>query len=403
MSHNKQKGRISIRNFVIVMVLFLAAHIFMSVFLISIAKKALQDQADQRMLDLSGTAAHLINGDELEKLTADDTETESYKSIYNLLHSFQESIELDYIYAIQYDGDGTFSYTIDPDDDPAEWGETIETTDALVNAANGTPDVDDEATEDEWGRFYSAYSPIYNSKNEVVGLIGVDFDADWYESMLDTRKLMQVIVPMLSLTIGAGVILILRTFFIERERVRLRSQYERTLQREKKQEQELGSAMQLAYTDPLTGVKNKHSYLEAVERINKGLASGMITEFGVIVFDLNGLKHVNDSLGHEEGDKYIKQGCSLICSRFAHSPVFRIGGDEFVVILEGSDYSEREFLLSEFDRKAEQNHLIGKVVVATGLDIYDDDCDSSFSDVFERADKKMYERKCFLKSLLDDK
>ena len=129
----------------------------------------------------------------------------------------------------------------------------------------------------------------------------------------------------------------------------------------------------------------------------------MITEFGVIVFDLNGLKHVNDSLGHEEGDKYIKQGCSLICSRFAHSPVFRIGGDEFVVILEGSDYSEREFLLSEFDRNAEQNHIIGKVVVATGLDIYDDDCDSSFSDVFERADKKMYERKCFLKSLLDDK
>lgn len=403
MSHKKQKGRISIRNFVIVMVLFLAAHIFMSVSLISIAKKALQDQADQRMLDLSGTAAHLINGDELEKLTADDTETESYKSIYKLLHSFQESIELDYIYAIQYDGDGTFSYTIDPSDDPAEWGETIETTDALVNAANGTPDVDDEATEDEWGRFYSAYSPIYNSKNEVVGLIGVDFNADWYESMLDTRKLMQMIVPMLSLTIGAGVILILRTFFIERERVRLRSQYERTLQRKKKQEQELGSAMQLAYTDPLTGVKNKHSYLEAVERINKGLASGMITEFGVIVFDLNGLKHVNDTLGHEEGDKYIKKGCSLICSRFAHSPVFRIGGDEFVVILEGSDYSEREFLLSEFDRKAEQNQLIGKVVVATGLDIYDDDCDSSFSDVFERADKKMYERKCFLKSLLDDK
>ena len=403
MSHNKQKGRISIRNFVIVMVLFLAAHIFMSVSLISIAKKALQDQADQRMLDLSGTAANLINGDELEKLTADDTETESYKSIYKLLHSFQESIELDYIYAIQYDGDGTFSYTIDPSDDPAEWGETIETTDALVNAANGTPDVDDEATEDEWGRFYSAYSPIYNSKNEVVGLIGVDFNADWYESMLDTRKLMQMIVPMLSLTIGAGVILILRTFFIERERVRLRSQYERTLQREKKQEQELGSAMQLAYTDPLTGVKNKHSYLEAVERINKGLASGMITEFGVIVFDLNGLKHVNDTLGHEEGDTYIKKGCSLICSRFAHSPVFRIGGDEFVVILEGSDYSEREFLLSEFDRKAEQNQLIGKVVVATGLDIYDDDCDSSFSDVFERADKKMYERKCFLKSLLADK
>ena len=204
---------------------------------------------------------------------------------------------------------------------------------------------------------------------------------------------------MIATTIIIGVVIVMHTFALEGEKAAYRKELDETLKREKVQEQELGSVRQLAYTDPLTGVKSKRAYLEAIERLDREISAGSSAGFGVIVFDLNGLKNINDTLGHEEGDRYIQAGSALICDIFSHSPVFRIGGDEFVVLLEGKDYESGEKLLSEFNKKIEENLHSGKVVVSTGLDEFDPRFDISFSAVFERADKKMYERKCYLKTI----
>ena len=134
-----------------------------------------------------------------------------------------------------------------------------------------------------------------------------------------------------------------------------------------------------------------------VSRIDECLADYTEWEFGVIVFDINGLKNINDTLGHEEGDRFIREGCMMICSKFAHSPVYRIGGDEFVVLLEGSDYEDRKELIASFDRDVDHNKQHGLVEISTGMAAFRNGSDSSFSDVFERADKRMYERKKQLK------
>ena len=162
---------------------------------------------------------------------------------------------------------------------------------------------------------------------------------------------------------------------------------------------ELGSAKKMAYTDPLTGVKNKHAYLESKALIEKNIKEGFPEEFGVAVFDLNGLKKINDTLGHDEGDVYIKNACALICQQFKHSPVFRVGGDEFVALLENDDYNDREELFESFDKQVEQNVAEGKVVVSGAFDIFVPGLDKSFDEVFERADHKMYERKKALKAM----
>lgn len=156
----------------------------------------------------------------------------------------------------------------------------------------------------------------------------------------------------------------------------------------------------MAYTDPLTGVKNKHAYIEAEQLVNKHIEDGSIIEFCVVVFDLNGLKDINDTKGHEAGDKYIKSACSMICSQFKHSPVYRIGGDEFVAFLEGEDYSKRELLLRDFNYRIEENQKLGRVVVSCGYDIYNSENHDTFTSVFDRADKKMYDRKRILKEML---
>ena len=390
----------NMRSLMIALVLMLIIHIIMGVMLITMSKNAIREQIDARMLDAVNTAAFQLSGDELKRITGDDKESEEYVNALSLLRSFQQNIKLDYIYAVKINDDGTFAFLIDPDiEDPADYGEKIETTDALIKASKGTPAVDKVAVTDEWGRFYSAYAPVWDSDGNVAALVGVDFDADWYDGELNSHKAVVVILSMIALTIIIGITFISHTSVLEGEKNEYRKKLEETLLRELEQKQELGSARRLAYTDPLTGVKSKRAYLEAIERIDKGVSDGSIDEFGVIVFDLNGLKTVNDTLGHEEGDRYIKEGSAIICGTFCHSPVFRVGGDEFVVILEGTDYLKRDILIAEFEELIEENQRSGKVVVSSGMDEFDLSCDTSFSSVFERADKKMYERKCYLKTL----
>ena len=162
---------------------------------------------------------------------------------------------------------------------------------------------------------------------------------------------------------------------------------------------ELDSAKTMAYRDSLTGVKNVHAYAEATKCIDKRISEDLLFDFGVVVFDLNGLKEINDTLGHETGNKYIKNASSLICNQFKHSPVFRIGGDEFVVFLEGSDFQNTASLVEAFEQQIEQNQKEGLVVVASGFAEYILDEDSCYQTIFERADHKMYERKKLLKDM----
>ncbi|WP_407426731.1 GGDEF domain-containing protein [Treponema sp.] len=120
-----------------------------------------------------------------------------------------------------------------------------------------------------------------------------------------------------------------------------------------------------------------------------------------VVCDVNNLKWVNDTLGHKAGDEYIKEACHTICVIFDHSPVFRTGGDEFVVILKGHDYEHRTELLQKLNQISEENNgQNGKVVVAAGISDFDVAGDSAVISVFERADANMYVRKKQLKAML---
>ena len=158
-------------------------------------------------------------------------------------------------------------------------------------------------------------------------------------------------------------------------------------------------ARQKAYKDALTNVKNKLAYLETLADLEMDIESGKLTEYGVVVFDVNGLKEINDTRGHDIGDEYIKSGCSVICHQFEHSPIFRIGGDEFVAILKGDDYARKEELIESFRKKIAENQKKGEVIVASGLAVYDVNSDDSFNDVFRRADKDMYIQKRALKAV----
>ena len=177
----------------------------------------------------------------------------------------------------------------------------------------------------------------------------------------------------------------------------LLNNYSVVIRRADENEYELGIERQKAHIDSLTGVKNKRTYDDFEKSINQHIADGVCDDFSIVICDINGLKHVNDNYGHKAGDDLIRSASQMICSIFKHSPVFRIGGDEFVVILTGRDRVERGTLMHEINRRSEENIKEGRVVVAAGMSDYIPNYDESVKPVFDRADLMMYERKEELK------
>jgi diguanylate cyclase (GGDEF)-like protein len=155
----------------------------------------------------------------------------------------------------------------------------------------------------------------------------------------------------------------------------------------------------LAYADALTSLHNKGAFDICVNNMQTQLDEpGGRLEFAVCIFDCNRLKQVNDQNGHDKGDIYLKETAEIICEVYEHSPVFRIGGDEFAALLLDSDYKNRDDLLQLFDERcsAKRNRETDaweKVDVARGMAVYDPQEDESVKDVVRRADKIMYEDK----------
>lgn len=149
----------------------------------------------------------------------------------------------------------------------------------------------------------------------------------------------------------------------------------------------------------MTGVRNKHAYSEYERMLNHKIKEGAIKDnFAVLVCDINGLKHVNDTKGHAAGDQLIKDACALICEYFKHGAVFRIGGDEFAVVLNEKGYDTLEETLASINKEIEGNIEKEKVVVSIGYSVLKEG-DTQVHDVFERADTMMYERKKQLKEM----
>ena len=169
-----------------------------------------------------------------------------------------------------------------------------------------------------------------------------------------------------------------------------------TVRQEEDYARQLAQARSMANIDALTGIKNKHAFLEAEERLNLQITEQRQPEFAVTILDVNDLKQVNDTEGHQAGDQYLRDACKFICNVFKHSPVFRVGGDEFAVISQGNDYMSIEELIGRVNDHNAKASRGGGIVIACGMSKYNDD--ACVAAVYERADQEMYENKSSLKA-----
>ena len=161
--------------------------------------------------------------------------------------------------------------------------------------------------------------------------------------------------------------------------------------------------IELNSQDALTHVKNRSAYIKAETQLNERINNDPDTSFAIAMFDVNNLKQVNDRFGHEYGDQYIIGCCHIICTTFKHSPVFRMGGDEFCVILTGEDYENRDELIQHLRDSVEASLDSGAPLyccysIASGISMFMPGTDTCVSDVFTRADGAMYTNKKIMKA-----
>ena len=203
-------------------------------------------------------------------------------------------------------------------------------------------------------------------------------------------------LPLYSIGCIVGAVL-LNSFVINDIKEEYKSALEETKVQIQQSQMELTETRHIAYTDPLTNVHNKHAYVEEEERIDKLINKGEMEDFAVAVFDLNGLKHINDTMGHDAGDVYIVNACNTIKQFFNEEHLYRFGGDEFVVILFEEEFKIRNKLMEDFESYIDRCVGTDKPIISSGMSRFKKKEDNTYHAVFYRADKIMYCRKDILK------
>ncbi len=198
----------TIKMIIIIVAMLLATNILLGVILVGNSRTTMKTLIDNRMLDIANTAAAMLNGDELEQLKKEDKGTPPYQRVNDILAVFQDNIDLKYIYCISDAGNGNFVFSVDPTiEDPGEFGEPVVSTEALNKASKGSAVVDVEPYEDAWGKFYSAYSPVFDSQGNVAGIVAVDFSADWYEERIYTQTYIIIINCIVAVLVGTFLVI----------------------------------------------------------------------------------------------------------------------------------------------------------------------------------------------------
>lgn len=168
----------------------------------------------------------------------------------------------------------------------------------------------------------------------------------------------------------------------------------------------IGLEQEIANHDSLTGVSSRICFEDKSVKLNSQIrADKENTKFAICECDLNNLKYINDSFGHDMGDTYIRSCCKVICDIFKHSQVFRIGGDEFVILILNDEYQRLEELKAEVQlfqsqEASKPGEFFERRSFAAGFSSFDYEIDDNVASVLKRADEDMYDNKKMIKTLM---
>ena len=403
--------------------------------------------------------------EENEQIAADYLKEKGVLDIYTqtralLVRYLKNMDDIKYLYIIVWGRhDETVDmYLVDDDDNPIYVSGSFAEREEEFADADPSKDISPMISNGSWGWLCSAYVPVYTEDGTLVCQVGCDVGMDEVinqrrqymlyialaaliitvivlaGAVIYTNKI--VVKPLNSITKEmkkfspegstdygqAGVIdldiktrdeindiyLGIRSMQINiidyiNDIIKVQKEKEKAETEAREKEARIGQISKEAYRDSLTSVGSKNAYTKKIDDLNSCIMKGRKIKFALVLVDINDLKKINDSYGHSSGDEYIKGCCHLICESFKHSPVFRVGGDEFVAVLQGEDYENREKLFTSL-KESYQKAFTDKSVkpwlrysAAIGMAGYTSG-DSTTELIFKRADKAMYAEKMKFKA-----
>ena len=391
----------------------------------------MKEIVENKTLEMASTAAGLLDGDSLKNIQAADYNTPAYQNTLKTLRAFKSangdsSGEFAYIYLVRQVSEHEFVFTIDPDEEePASFGSPIEETYAMTSAAKNVAAFDKEPYTDEWGTFYSAYAPITDSSGEVAMIVGIDVWANWYNDTIWSSSKSIIIISVIGAVSGIliGILINLRISSrfkllssefneLEEDVHTLIAEIKAPIAAESGDNIEIGGDVQLVslrkrihitqkeiqdfityvkkqtYVDYLSQVGNRASYVLRIKQLSEE------SRYSVIIYDINGLKYINDNYGHEVGDQTIIAISKTLKDIFDEKTIYRIGGDEFVVLLTDNDKTITLQIFNSITDKLEAfnetKQLPLPISVSKGIAFFDPKTDKTYVDVFNRADENMY-------------
>ncbi|MFI3116116.1 MAG: GGDEF domain-containing protein [Clostridia bacterium] len=304
----------------------------------------------------------------------EDMETDLYKESLDLLLLLKNNAGVLYLYTAKLNTEGELVYVIDgleQDQDFRYPNDIIEESisQEMLEALNGEAVMPSEIKETYWGDILVAYVPFQGKNDEVLGVVGIEFDVAEISKAYTNLKIAQACIVIIVTVIA---VIISKNMF---------KRISNPLYIDKNTE------------DALTGLKNRNAYEVDINNI---IARGHSKGTGIIVADINGLKNVNDRLGHSAGDEYIKIVSNAIKStKSSHMVAYRTGGDEFVIMMHDATEKALEKFINDCTIKVKEQKEFEdmRCSLACGYGICDLESDYSLEETYHKADVLMYQEK----------
>lgn len=305
----------------------------------------------------------------------DDFYGELYNTEKYALTNMKVATEVTYLYTAKVTETGEYVYVIDgfEDIDDEYFKYPYDPLEAfripyMAEALKGEMVTSESFLDTEWGFRFLAFFPFRNEQGDILGVVGIEFDgADNIQSYRNLQWQTSIVCIILVLTATGLSISMFRRI--------TNPLY-------------IGKNTQ----DVLTGMKNRNTYEVDLSNYN---ARGHLENMGVIVADVNGLKEVNDRLGHDMGDKYICLVSKAILETKTKNMVgYRTGGDEFIIFSPNETEQGLQDFVKTCTEKVEANRFDNmRCSVACGYVLFDPQRDKDLHESVKRADKLMYKEK----------
>lgn len=312
----------------------------------------------------------------------EDVDKELYLKDKQLLEYIKDSTGVMYLYTATKIKDGKFIYVLDglssESSDFRYPGDLIEkeTIPELEHAYENKIVYPEDIKSTSWGKIFVSYYPIHKD-NEVIGVIGIEFDA---QHQYDTFRSLRIMTPIIG-----GVFALVAIIFAVYLFRRISNPFYRDF----------------ANTDYLTGIQNRNAFELYMGNLQ---AKETYHHFGFISIDLNNLKIINDTLGHQAGDKYIRN-CADLLKKFEGEEciLYRIGGDEFAFIVINTNIQKITELRKNIIKSVNLHNLNAEmqISIAVGEAVFETEIDEDLSATLKRADQDMYDNKKEMKESTD--